>query len=98
MCESRWTFYDPQSGTQTLGLYHGADSGHVLVFHNSNVLIIDFGIRESKSYTIQHNDSLITLGIERAGSSFDYTFHRKSLYPEETLLGKFKNCFSWKPR
>jgi len=93
MSEARWTFYGPQSGHQTMGLYHGDESGHVVVYHNSNVIIVDFQILESKSYSIHFNDCLITLGIERDGNDFDYSFKRKSLTIEPNMVDKVMNYF-----
>lgn len=93
MSEARWTFYDPQSGPQTMGLYHGDQSGHVVVYHNATVIIVDFQILESKTYSIQFNDCLITLGIEREGNSYDYSFKRKSLHIEPTVVDKFMSYF-----
>lgn len=93
MSEARWTFYDPQSGPQTMGLYHGDKSGHVVVYHNSNVIIVDFQILESKTYSIQFNDCLITLGIEKEGHTYDYSFERKPLYEEQTIVDRVMNYF-----
>ena len=93
MSEARWTFYDPHSGPQTMGLYHGDQSGHVVVYHNNSIIVVDFEILESKTYSIHFNDSLITLGIEREGNQFDYSFKCKSLIDESTVVDKFMNYF-----
>ena len=93
MSESRWTFYDPQAGTQTLGIYHGDKSGHVVVYHNSNVVIIDFEIFQTKTYSIQFNNSLITLSIEQEGNGYGYSFDGEALYPEPSTLDKLKSYF-----
>ncbi|MFT4566419.1 MAG: hypothetical protein ACI9FN_001375 [Saprospiraceae bacterium] len=93
MSESRWTFYDPQAGTQTIGIYHGDKSGHVIVYHDNNVMIIDFEIFQSKTYSITFNNSLITLSIEQDGNGFSYSFDRESLYSEPSTLDRFKSYF-----
>jgi len=93
MSESRWTFYDPQAGTQTLGIYHGNESGHVVVYHNNDIVIIDFEIFQPKTYSIQFNNSLITLSIEQEEDGYGYSFDRESLYPEPSTLDKFKSYF-----
>lgn len=61
MSETRWSFYEPLSGSNTIGLYHGNESGHVVVYHNSQVVIVDFLIKKSKSYTIYINEHLVRL-------------------------------------
>jgi len=44
MSQWRWTFYDPHQGTQTLGLYHGEDSGHVMIV---NELLVKLNLVEN---------------------------------------------------
>lgn len=72
MCETRWTFYEPASGTNVIGLYHGTDSGHVIVYLNSKVMLIDFLIKESKSYSIYINDYLVEIRLIKDFQSFEY--------------------------
>lgn len=73
-----------------MGIYHGDESGHVVVYHNTNIIIIDFCIFQSKAYTIQYNDSLITISIQKDGSKFQYLWHQKSLIEKSSLLDKIK--------
>lgn len=76
MSQSVWTYYDPSFGTQTVGVYHGDDSGHLVVYCNNKVVMIDFKVKQSKSYSFYINKSLVEIKLEKKNESFDHDFHR----------------------
>lgn len=78
MGQQRWTYYDASYGTQVIGLYHGEESGHVVVYLNSNVVIIDFSVLRSKTYTIIVNEKPIKVCIEKVGEEYEYSVERIS--------------------
>ncbi len=79
MSESRWTYYDPSQGTQVLGLYHGQDTGNVVIYHNHHVLIVDFMVHQSKSYSFMLNENLVKLNVLKEDGKFDYKFEAKRI-------------------
>lgn len=94
MSQWRWTFYDPHEGTQTLGLYHGEKSGHVLIYLNEQVVIIDFMVHHSKSYSIVVNDLLVKLNLNESEGMFSYGFEGKSTVPTVGVFDRFINLFA----
>jgi|GEM_PF-3273016 len=82
MSESRWTYYDPAQGTQTLGLYHGQDSGNVVIYHNYHVLIVDFMVHQTKSYSFMVNENLVKLKVLKDNGKFDYKFEATRIKEE----------------
>lgn len=74
MSQSSWTYYDPSYGTQTVGVYHGDDSGHLVVYCNNKVVMIDFKVKNNKSYSFYINDCLIELKLMKKNESFDHDF------------------------
>jgi len=96
MSESRWTYYDPLQGTQTLGLYHGQDSGNVVIYHNSHVVLVDFMVHQTKSYSFMVNEHLFNLKVEKDNDRFDYLFEAEHI--KETAISasdKVKSFFKW---
>lgn len=81
MSQWRWTFYDPHEGTQTLGLYHGEESGHVMIYLNHKVVVIDFMVHESKSYSLVVNDLLVKLILKKNNGLFSYDFEGQNINP-----------------
>ena len=74
MSEYRWTYYDPSQGTQTLGIYHGNETGHIMIYHNEKVVIIDFRVHSSKSYSFLFNKNLLKLSVTKKDGEFVYIF------------------------
>ena len=95
MSQYRWTFYDPNQGTQTLGLYHGDKSGHVMIYLNQKVVIIDFEVHQSKSYSLMLNQSLLELKLNKDNGKFLYKFERTRIPDENSSINKLKSLFSY---
>jgi len=82
MSETRWTYYDPNKGIQQLGLYHGQDSGNVVIYHNQSVVVVDFMVHKSKSYSFMVNKYLVKLNLLKENGKFDYKFEREQVKAE----------------
>lgn len=76
MSETRWTYYDPTGGIQALGLYHGKDSGNVVIYHNHKVLVVDFLVHKSKTYSVMINQQLVKFNVTKEDGKFDYKIER----------------------
>ncbi len=95
MSQWRWTFYDPHQGTQTLGLYHGEDSGHVMIYLNQKVVIIDFMVKKTKSYSLVVNELLVKLNLVENNGEFTYDFEsQNTAIPPPSMIGWFKNILA----
>ncbi len=53
-------------------MYHGSDSGHVMVHCNNKVILIDFNVLRPKTYHFFIEDELCELAIEQEGSGYSY--------------------------
>ena len=58
-----------------VGLFHGKNNGHVMIHCNAKVIIIDFNVLESKTYSFFINQELCEIELERKGDTFYYHFH-----------------------
>ncbi len=94
MSQCRWTFYDPIQGTQTLGLYHGDESGHVMIYLNEQVVLIDFMVHQSKSYSIMVNQAMVKLNLNKSGTGFNYQFEGKRVDAAPSTYVRLKRLFS----
>ena len=79
MSETRWTYYDPTGGIQALGLYHGQDSGNVVIYHNQKVLVVDFMVHNSKTYSFLINQQLVKFNVLKENGKFDYQIEREEI-------------------
>ena len=74
MSQFNWTYLAPSGKKHQIGLFHGDRTGHVVIHCNSKVVLIDFKVFETKSYSIFIEDELCEIGIERQDGHFAYGF------------------------
>ncbi len=72
MAQQVWTFYDKSGALNTFGMHHGEESGHVLAYLNNEILIIDFGIKDDKTYSFFFDDELLQFKIIKRSDAFEY--------------------------
>lgn len=69
-----WTYVGDSGTPYKVTLYHGPQSGHVLVVVNGKVSIIDFFVRESRNYSLMLEDELMQVEIEKGVEGYSYGF------------------------
>ncbi len=74
MSQFNWTYLAPSGKKHHVGLFHGDRTGHVMIYCNSKVVLVDFKVRETKSYSIFIEEELCEIGIERQADRFVYGF------------------------
>ncbi|HFC00953.1 MAG TPA: hypothetical protein ENJ53_09140 [Phaeodactylibacter sp.] len=74
MSQFNWTYLAPSGKKHHIGLFHGDRTGHVVIHCNSKVVLIDFKVFETKSYSIFIEEELCEIGIERQNGHFAYGF------------------------
>lgn len=72
MNQFHWTYRDPLGRQYIVGIWHGIKTGHLLICLNSNVLIIDFHVLQSKKYSFLINDDMCELQIKEKEDGFKY--------------------------
>ena len=68
----QWTYIGDFNQKHFVGLYHSVKSGNVMVYCNSNVLIIDFQVFNSKKYTFFIGEEMCEIHLERKKERFYY--------------------------
>lgn len=69
-----WTYLDDRGSQHQVGLMHGPESGHLLVYCNSKIVLIDFRVLTDAEYSFFINEELCELSIEKRGKQFLYGF------------------------
>ena len=75
MGQQQWTVPGYGGKPFKVGLYHSAKKGHLLVYCNGKILIIDFGVTDTKDYSFMLGEELYELNIVKKGSGFEYIFN-----------------------
>lgn len=74
MGQFTWKYVGIENHPQTVTLYHGDKTGHVLITLNNKVMTIDFNVRETKQYKFFIEDEFCEISIRRGKERFFYTF------------------------
>lgn len=69
-----WTYVADPGIKHHVGLMHGAESGHLLVYCDSKILLIDFKVLQDKTYTFFIDEQLCEISIELKNGQFFYGF------------------------
>ncbi|HSF88769.1 MAG TPA: hypothetical protein VLA46_05080 [Saprospiraceae bacterium] len=69
-----WTYIADDGVRYNVGLFHGDNTGHLLVYCNARIVVIDFSVLSSKNYSFFINDELCDLVIEEKDGKFLYGF------------------------
>ncbi len=74
MSQITWTYVDDDGYSHKVGLFHGDHSGHLLVYCNTRIVVIDFNVLASKNYSFFINEELCDIAIEENDGKFSYGF------------------------
>ncbi|MEP6647845.1 MAG: hypothetical protein ABJC12_12220 [Saprospiraceae bacterium] len=74
MSQITWTYVDDNGYSHSIGLVHGDESGHVLVYCNENIVVIDFHVLTNKKYSFFIEEELCDVAIEEKEGKFSYGF------------------------
>ena len=86
MAQSQWTYHGASGRPHHIGLYHGDESGHVIIYCNNSILTIDFDVEVPKSYSFYLEHDLCELSIKQEEETFAYDF--KIVRPDESAEEK----------
>ena len=75
MNQFNWTYLSETGRQYHVGMYHGAESGHLLIYCNNEIILVDFSVLRSATYSFFIEDQLCELEIELTGGKFLYGFH-----------------------
>ena len=75
MAQMGWVYLDNRGGRHRVGLYHGDESGHLMIHCNLRVVQIDFSVKETKKYSFFIEDELCEVSVvKEKDGSFGYDF------------------------
>lgn len=69
MAQQSWTYLNKIGQKFNIGIYHGLKSGHVIVYCNKSIVIIDFTIKEDKKYSFFIGEEFLELDLNKQSTS-----------------------------
>jgi hypothetical protein len=93
MPQQSWTYLNKIGQQFDIGLYHGLKSGHVIVYCNKSIVLIDFTIKETKKYSFFIGEEFLELDLEKnekLNQKFEYSLkiNHDFLTPYNRILKK----------
>ncbi len=73
MAQQIWHMKDVTGAEYTLGLYHGEESGNLMVYLNNAIMIIDFKIKQNKDYHFYIGKEFMLLRIKKISEHYEYS-------------------------
>ena len=74
MSQFTWTYIGDNGALHRVGLFHGDSTGHLMIYCNMRIVVIDFGVTTSKNYSFFINDELCDIAVEENDGKFSYGF------------------------
>jgi hypothetical protein len=83
MPQVSWIYKARDGKDYNVGLYHGDNSNHVVLYSQSNIIKIDFNVFDAKSYSFYLGDDLMNLDItwNVNGPLYQLSCDRDIVYP-----------------
>ncbi|MBT8231895.1 MAG: hypothetical protein HKO66_05520 [Saprospiraceae bacterium] len=72
MAQLNWTYFSLTGFPYRIEMYHGDESGHLILFVNSNIIHIDFKQFGPTDYSFYIENQLLKLEIKGDLNPFDY--------------------------
>lgn len=76
MSQLNWTVLGDVGDKFHVGMYHGETSGHLVVYCNWKIIIVDFSVLQSKTYSFYLGHEFCHLNIEKLDSGFRYALEK----------------------
>jgi hypothetical protein len=74
MSQMTWTYIADDGTRHKVGLFHGDNTGHLLIYCNATIMVIDFAVRSTRNYSFFINDELCDIAVEEKEGKFYYGF------------------------
>lgn len=72
MGQMAWTLVDDYGAKHRIGLVHGDENHHLMVYCDDRILLIDFDVKNSRNYSFFLNEMLVDISLEEKKGKFAY--------------------------
>ncbi len=72
MSQRTWTYIDDHGFRHRIGLFHGDQTRHLMVYCDAQIVIIDFAVTSAKNYSFFINEDLMDIEVGETDGNFSY--------------------------
>jgi len=96
MAQLNWQYYSLTGQAYSIDMYHGDKSRHLVIFVNSEIVMIEFNQKDSKKFNFYIENQLIELDLNKKDSEFNYKVTPQIIHHEIVKEKTFDHHF-WIP-
>ncbi len=74
MAQNKWSYISHSGKQYIVGVFHGAKTGHLLIYINSKIVQIDFKVHEDALYSFFIDEELCEVSLTKKNGGFEYDF------------------------
>lgn len=74
MNKRKWYYVAPNGARTAVGLMHHPTKGHLLIYCGSKVVLVEFKVFDSQSFTFFLDEELFRVTVTRSAAGFEYNF------------------------
>ena len=91
MAQQSWLYADDGGTHYNIGLYHGDESGHVIVYCNGAIVVVDFSIKSKKDYSFYVGEEFFELGLLQEETEGPFSYELKINHVVKSPLNMMRN-------
>lgn len=95
MAQLNWTYYSLSGLPYVIEMYHGEDSGHLMLVVNGQIFRILFSQLETKTHSFLIEQQLLELEIKKEVSGYEYKLAPKAMNENYVPPKTFDKHFWW---
>jgi len=96
MAQLNWKYYSLSGQLYLIDVYHGDDSQHLIIFINSEIILIEFSQKSTKTFNFYIENQLIELKLKEENANFEYIL-TPQLPPNDFPAEKTFDYHFWLP-
>lgn len=97
MAQLNWTYYSLTGLPYQIDMYHGDDSGHLILFVNHEIILIDFDKKENHTYSFYIENQLLEFSISEKDLEYEYVLTPQLPSAEGIPKEKYFDQHFWIP-
>jgi len=97
LAQLNWTYYSLTGQPYIIEMYHGDESGRLILFVNSEIILIDFNQEERSKFSFFIENQLLELSINAIKDKYDYVLTPQMPEPNDAPEEKYFDEHFWIP-
>lgn len=85
MSQANWLYKDETGKVHDINIYHGDESGHLLIYVNDEIMRIAFNVSEAIQYSFYIENVFFEMAVVTTEEGFSYQLHKDGIIFEQNI-------------